>query len=220
MRTPSLLAPLTAETFARRERHALCATALTVGSDAPTLCGDWTARDLVVHLLVRERHPLAALGLVVPRFAPVTERASERVGRADFPVLVERVRDPWPVPFGLAPLDALVNTAEMFVHHEDLRRAQPGWAPRALGRAEEDLLWRVVRLSGRGLARPAGVPVRVERSDAIGSAVLVRGDGAAVATGRPSELLLMLFGRTELREVTYEGPDPAVAALRRADLGL
>lgn len=211
----------TSETLARRERLALCDTAITVGSDAPTLCGDWTARDLVVHLLVRERHPLGALGIVVGPLAGLTERATSRAGRADFPVLVERVRSPWPVPFGLAPLDALANTAEMFVHHEDLRRAAPGWAPRALPRADEDALWRVLGLAGRGLVRPAGVPVRVERADAVGSATLAGGSGdPVVLTGRPSELLLLVYGRSQLRDVRVEGPDDAVAAFRAADLGL
>lgn len=211
----------TSSTLARRERRALCDTAITVGSDAPTLCGDWTARDLVVHLLVRERHPLGALGIVVAPLAGLTGRATARVGRADFPVLVERVRSPWPVPFGLAPLDALANTAEMFVHHEDLRRGSPGWAPRALPRADEDVLWRVLRWAGRGLVRPAGVPVRVERSDAAGSAALAGGSGdPVVLTGRPSELLLFVYGRSQVRDVRLEGPDDAVAALRAADLGL
>ncbi len=208
-------------TLARRERRALCDTAITVGSDAPTLCGGWTAQDLVVHLLVRERHPAAALGILVRPLGGLTERATLRVGRADFPVLVERLRRPWPVPFGLAPLDALANTAEMFVHHEDLRRASPGWVPRALPRADEDVLWRVLRVAGRGLARPAGVPVQVERADAAGTATLVGGDGEpAVLTGRPSELLLFVYGRGQVRDVQVEGPDRAVAALRAADLGL
>lgn len=211
----------TSETLARRERLALCDTAITLGSDAPTLCGDWTARDLVVHLLVRERHLLGALGIFVGPLSGLTERATRRAGRADFPVLVEQVRSPWPVPFALAPLDALANTAEMFVHHEDLRRGSPGWAPRALGRADEDVLWRVLRVAGRGLARTAGVPMRVERADAAGSATLVGGaDEPVVLTGRPSELLLSLYGRSQVRDVVVEGPDTAVAALRSADLGL
>lgn len=211
----------TSDTLARRERRALCDTAILVGSDAPTLCGGWTARDLVVHLLVRERHPLGALGIVVGPLAGLTERATKREGRADFPVLVERVRSPWPLPFGLAPLDALANTAEMFVHHEDLRRASAGWAPRALPRADEDLLWRVLTVAGRALVRPAGVPVRVERADAAGSATLATGSGdPAVLTGRPSELLLFVYGRTQVRDVRVEGPDGAVAALRAAALGL
>lgn len=212
---------LTTDTLARRERRALCDTAITVGSDAPTLCGDWTARDLVVHLLVRERHPLGALGLVVGPLAALTERATARAGRDDYPVLVERLRRPGLVPFALPPLEALSGTAEMFVHHEDLRRAQPGWAPRALGRADEDALWAVVRTAGRALARPAGVGVRVERADAAASATLVGSghDGGVLVTGRPSELLLTLFGRDRVDGVVVDGSDEAVASFRSAELG-
>lgn len=43
--------------FARRERLALCDTALLVGPDAPTLCDPWDVKALLCHLLVRERKP-------------------------------------------------------------------------------------------------------------------------------------------------------------------
>ena len=66
-----------------------------------------------------------------------------------------------------------------------------------------------------------GVPVRVERADAAGSATLAGGHGGpAVLTGRPSELLLFVYGRSQVRDVQVSGPDDAVAALRATDLGL
>ncbi len=37
-----------------------------VGPDAPTLCGDWTTRDLAAHLVLRERRPDAAAGILIP----------------------------------------------------------------------------------------------------------------------------------------------------------
>ena len=46
--------------MARTERDALCDLALQLGESEPTLCGDWSVKDLVVHLLVRERSPAAA----------------------------------------------------------------------------------------------------------------------------------------------------------------
>ena len=56
-----------------------------------------------------------------------------------------------------------VNPVEFFIHHEDLRRrAQPGWEPRELTRHDQDVLWRMLRLVGRGLVAKAGVPVRVD----------------------------------------------------------
>ena len=44
-------------TAAQRERAALVETMRSVGPDAPTLCGDWTTRDLAAHLVTRERRP-------------------------------------------------------------------------------------------------------------------------------------------------------------------
>ena len=49
-------------TAASRERAALVTTMRAVGPDAPTLCGDWTTRDLAAHLVLRERRPDAAPG--------------------------------------------------------------------------------------------------------------------------------------------------------------
>ena len=39
--------------LARRERLALADLAEQLGPDAPTLCGDWSTRDLLAHLVVR-----------------------------------------------------------------------------------------------------------------------------------------------------------------------
>ena len=106
--------------------------------DAPTLCGDWTAKDLVAHLLVRERSPLAALGIVVPPLSGLTEREMARLARQDFAVLVERLRGHGLHAAGAAAGRQAASTPlEYFVHHEDLRRAQPGWAPRELDAADQ-----------------------------------------------------------------------------------
>ncbi len=206
--------------LARRERHALCDLALALGADAPTLCGGWTAQDLVAHLLVRETRPLAALGIVVPPLSGLADRAMERVSRQGLPALVERLRHPGLTPYRLPPVERLANTLEYFVHHEDLRRAQAGWSPRPLPVADGDGLWSSVRIAGRALVRPAGVPVRIRRSDTGATATLRRGDDPVTVTGPPGEVVLHLFGRSEVRDLTFEGPDDRVAALRRADLGL
>jgi uncharacterized protein (TIGR03085 family) len=206
--------------FARRERHDLCDEALKVGEDAPTLCGDWTAKDLVVHLLVRETNLPASAGLVVPALSGLTDRAMERMGRRDFEVLVDRLRDPCLTPYALRPVEVLGNTLEYFVHHEDLRRAQPGWKPRELRAADEDAIWKALRLGARMLARSVDVPLRVRRNDADGSFAIRRGTDPVVVTGPPSELALFLFGRDQVRGLLFDGPDQAVAAVRGADLGL
>src|SRR4051794_3718951 len=77
--------------LARAERAALCDLALQLGEDQPTLCEGWTVKDLVVHLLVRERSP-AAVGIVVPPAARLTTLASRRRARQPFAELVETLR--------------------------------------------------------------------------------------------------------------------------------
>ncbi|MEJ7833141.1 MAG: TIGR03085 family metal-binding protein [Nocardioides sp.] len=205
--------------LARRERHDLCDLAIILGEDAPTLCGDWTTQDLVAHLLVRENRPLASLGIAIGPLSGLADRAMARVCRQDFGVLVEKLRDPGLTAYRLRPVEVIGNTLEYFVHHEDLRRAQPGWEPRELDRADTDALWSSIRLAGRLLARPGGVPLRIRRADTGATATLVRGRDAVTVTGPVSELVLFLFGRRELRNLEYDGPAGNVALLRGADLG-
>jgi uncharacterized protein (TIGR03085 family) len=205
--------------LARRERLALCDTALALGEDAPTLCGDWDVKELVVHLLVREYSPLGAAGLLVPPLESLTRREMARVGRTDFPVLVERLRGRGLTPYSLLPVDVAFNTLEYFVHHEDLRRAQPAWEPRELPREDQDAVWRALRLLGPGMVRKAGVPVRVRRTDTGATATLRRGGDAVVVSGLPTEVALRLFGRREVRGVEASGPEERIQRMRHAFLG-
>ena len=55
--------------FARAERAALCDLFDSVGPDQPLLCTGWTTRDLAAHLLVRDRRPDAAAGIVIKPLA-------------------------------------------------------------------------------------------------------------------------------------------------------
>jgi uncharacterized protein (TIGR03085 family) len=205
--------------LARRERHDLCDLALIVGEDAPTLCGDWTVKQLVAHLLVRENRPWAAAGIVVPPLSGLTERAMERMARKDFGVLVEKLRDPGLSMYRLPPAEVAFNTLEYFVHHEDVRRAQPGWEPRSLEPADLGLIWKLGRGSGRLMARRLGLPLRIRRSDTGAEAVLSSGDDPVVVSGPPGEVVLFLFGRDYARDLRFEGPADAVAKVQGADLG-
>jgi uncharacterized protein (TIGR03085 family) len=205
--------------FARAERNRLCDLALETGPDAPTLCGDWDVAHLVAHLVVRENSPLAA-GIVLPPLASVTDKQTDRLAeKKEFGKLVARVRKARN-PMSLPGVDAALNTAEYFVHHEDIRRAAPAWEPRELTAEEQDALWRIVRVSGKGLIRPAGVPVVARRADSGVTTTLRGGDGPVVVTGLPSELVLFLYGRSETRGLDLEGPEERVARLREARLGI
>ena len=116
-----------------------------------------------MHLLVREGSP-ASIGTVVSPLAGLTAAASRRLGRRPFPELVARLRSGPPrlSPFAIPKIDELANTAEYFIHHEDIRRARPAWTPRVLGEEAEQELWSIVARTGRLLTRK--VPVGVQEA--------------------------------------------------------
>lgn len=207
--------------MSRTERTALCDLALQVGQDEPTLCGDWTVKDLVVHLLIREGSP-AAVGITVPQLSGLTDLASRRLAGRDFAVLVEQVRSGPPIysPFRLGKVEKMFNTLEYFVHHEDIRRAQPTWSPRTLTRREEKLLWKQISVAGKGLARGSKVGVVLERSDTGERAVVNQAEPSVVVRGLPSELVLYLYGRKDQAVVEFAGDAADIAALNGTDLGI
>ena len=205
-------------TVAQRERAALIETVRAVGPDAPTLCEGWTTRDLVAHLMIREYRPDAALGIVLPLFAGRTAKVQKDVTeRMDWDELLGKVASGPPIYSPLKVLDPIANVAEMFIHHEDVRRAQRSWEPRVLEPPLTNMLRRNLPLMGRlTLAR---VPGRVVLRTPGGKTVLSTGHGATVTvTGTAGELLLFSAGR-EAR-VEFEGDAPAVQAVRDAPKGL
>lgn len=203
--------------LAQDERSQLVRTLLDVGPDAPTLCGEWTAADLAAHLVVRERRLDASPGIFLTPLAGYTERVQRSVANRPFASVVEDVRTGPPMWSPFALLDPLINLGEMFVHHEDLRRATGTWTRRVLPVAVETRLWPQVRLIGRAGHRSAPIPVHVRTPDGR-TATFKGGSGAGVTVvGEPSELLLYAFGRDEV-DVEYEGSDNDVAAVKALDL--
>lgn len=166
--------------FAQDERSALCALLDESGPDAPTLCDGWETRDLAAHLLLRERRPDAAIGVALPRIrllAGYAERVQRQINARPYREVVDMIRHGpprlslWAIPGA----DEQGNAVEYFVHHEDVRRAAPGNAPRELGAAADDLLWRRLRLA-RFLLRSAPCGVILQRDGAQPA------DGAAGGT--------------------------------------
>jgi uncharacterized protein (TIGR03085 family) len=208
--------------WAQEERSALCDLLLERGPDAPTLCGGWTARDLAAHLVIRERRPDAALGIVVSLgpLATWTERVQSHVAGQPFDRLVAQVRNGPPVwsPTRITAVDSLTNTAEFFVHHEDVRRAQDGWEPRELPEQEQDALWSMLRRM-KMLVRSSPVGLTFQRP--AGDRFTAKQAGRAVTvSGEPAELVLFAFGRSEQARVELAGEDDAVAELRAARFGI
>jgi uncharacterized protein (TIGR03085 family) len=212
------------EQMSRTERAALCNAALEAGEDAPTLCDGWTVKDLVIHLLIRERDPVGATAIVVPQLDRFARRSADRMAEQDFTALVERVRGGPPLwsPMAVPQLDRLLNTLEYFVHHEDIRRARPGWEPRELTDREQRILFKGAATAGKGFVRSVGVPVEIRWTDGERerSSVLAKGDDPVVVTGEPAELTMFLFGRDEHTGLEFTGPQASVDALRSSNLGV
>ncbi len=200
--------------LAARERAELCDLFDRVGPDAPTLCEGWTAADLAAHLWVRENEPWAGVGVAVPALAGLTDTRMRAVlHRLGYRGIVDGLRRGARgfTPFRFHAVDELANTSELFIHHEDVRRAgDHPEAPRPLSRADQDRLWSPTRMMGKMVLRRAPVGVVVERPGGE-SARLRAGDRTVTLVGEPAELLLALSGRRDAAQVTVVGDDEAVA---------
>ncbi|MGQ0572693.1 MAG: TIGR03085 family metal-binding protein [Pseudonocardia sp.] len=205
--------------LAATERAALADT-LDAGPDRPTLCEGWTTRDLLAHLLVRERQPWVAPGILLPVLAPLTERAMNGYAGTPWADMVQAFRSGPPLwsPYRLPRMDTLLNGAEHFVHHEDVRRGSPGWEPREPDARRDRELWAILRRVGKLLYRRSPVGVVAQRPDGTQTVVHDR-PGRVAVTGEPGELLLHAFGRSAVR-VQVTGAEPDVAAMSGAPRGL
>ena len=196
--------------FARAERLSVAALLREMGPDAPTLCEGWTTLDLAIHLVIRDRYPAA-----------LPANASDKAGKVEFFAKRTAMREselkalPWEKlggmvaagpgvlsPMGWTPVDVLTNTGEFYVHHEDIRRARKGWEPRNILPELEAQLWNVckplahspsVRNEGPLIVRAPGYgELHVGNTD----------EGATVLEGKPSELVMYLFGRKDHAQVS------------------
>ncbi len=209
--------------FDMQERLALCDRLAELGPSAPTLIEGWTANDLAAHIVLRERDLIAGPCIVLPGpFQRFAERRRARLAESkEFAWLVTRIRSGPPVGFfRIGWVRSLPNLNEFFVHHEDVRRAN-GLGPRPLGPSLTAALWRNVRRSSRYLTRRlGGTGVDIEWPETGERARVRTGEPRALLSGPPGELLLFVFGRQNAAQVEVSGSSEAVAAVRRAHLGM
>jgi uncharacterized protein (TIGR03085 family) len=194
--------------IAQSERAHLADLFDRVGPDSPTLCGDWSTRDLAAHLVVRERRPDAVLGIVSRPFARHTESVQERLAEKPWPELVDKVRHRSPLLVG--SMDDAFNTTEFFIHHEDVRRAAPDWEPRPYDEHLERVMWRVLRSRGRAFFRRSPVGVVLQLPDGT-SHVAANGTPSVTLVGPASELVLYAYGRAAHAQVEVMGDADTVA---------
>ncbi len=208
-------------TPATLERRKLADALIDVGPDAPTLCEGWTARDLAAHVVLRDSRPDATPGAFVSKLAKYTEKVQSKIAAGDWADIVGTVRSGPPrwSPTRIDTVDRLVNTAEFFVHLEDVRRAQPEWSRRELDPdLVDDLdgsLRRVAKLFSR--KSPAGVTFQPD-----GRAAVIAKEAQPMVTisGPVGELVLWIYGRQAHAEVSYQGDPDAVESVRNANFGI
>lgn len=188
--------------LARTERLRLVDAARRAGEDAPTLCEGWTTRDLATHLVIRERHPVAALGIFMPKFDGKREEQEQAYASMPYARLLGLVASPprW-TPGRWPGVEAVMNTAEYIVHHEDIRRAEIEWIPRRLSLPENRAVWAACRTALLPFAAKAEGRVEIA-SPGFGQRSAGRQTGGSTGkasgitiTGEPVEILLYLMGR-------------------------
>jgi uncharacterized protein (TIGR03085 family) len=222
--------------YSRDERLALCALLEKTGPDAPTLCEGWNTGDLAAHLVLRERRPDAAAGILGGPLAGYTARVQTHLKqRMSFAELVQAIRTgpPHLSVMALPGVDERANAVEFFVHHEDVRRAAADWAPRDISSGESDMLWQRLRMAKFLLRRaPVGVELAREGTETAREGTETAGvslDGpayritaknatpAVTVIGSPAELTLWAMGRTTAAKVRFDGIEAAVNKLTEAN---
>ena len=215
----STLAAMT-ERFAHDERLALADSLLAAGPDAPTVCEGWLTRDLAAHIVVRERRPDAALGIMLTPLQSHLQQVQDKLAADDYVTLVGKVR--FPQVLSLVRIDAVeeaINLVEFFVHHEDVRRGRPGWTPRELPPAHEEALRKRVERTAQLASRRFPGTIAVHSPGLAPFEVGAGGERVDV-NGAPGELLLFFTGRQRVADVEVSGPDGLVERLKGARLGL
>jgi uncharacterized protein (TIGR03085 family) len=205
------------------ERAALSALFEATGPDAPTVLPGWRAEDLLAHLLVRERQPQAAPGILVPALARFTESAMRSYADMPWAERVWLLRDGPPLwsPYRIPAVDERVNLVEFYVHYEDLARAQDGWQPRPSHPERDEALWSALRLGGRVMYRKSPVGVRLRHASRPHAPEITakRGPNTVTVTGEPGELILHAFGRDQA-QVELDGAEADVTALQASPRGI
>ncbi|MEO9140116.1 MAG: TIGR03085 family metal-binding protein [Jatrophihabitans sp.] len=217
------------------ERRELSRTLRRSGPDSATLCGDWTTAQLTAHLVLRERSLAEAAGrLPVARFKRTAEQVVDDLARSEpYQQLVDLFeRGPsWRDVIGPVPVAWLwsvpivreqANLLEYLVHHEDVRRAEPGWEPRDMPIAFQQAVWQRLHLLSRLTLRavPVGLTMSWPTGGQIRNRTAKRGGATVTVTGEPVELAMFAFGRLDQARVDLDGSPADIVAVRGADISL
>lgn len=187
---------------ASEQRKALVSALRAVHADSSTLCEGWTAQDLALHIVIRDSRPDILLGQSLPLIGPRARRAAQKLRSTGYENLIQRVEKgpPAAAPQSLRPIDDAMNTAEFYIHAQDVLRAGPDAVASQHDISEESRrrIWRqasavffplAAKKRGRRITFSTPDYGAVTRGSARSPALLLR--------GAPEELTLWASGREE-----------------------
>jgi uncharacterized protein (TIGR03085 family) len=174
------------------------------------------------HLVVRERRPDAAIGIVFSKAAGYLDNVQAGVADTDWTELVETVRSGPPVwsPTRIEAVDKATNTIEFFVHHEDVRRAGDTWEPRVLDADLTEALHSMLAKMAKRLVKSSRVGIVFEPTDGSDPVTAKVAEPSVTVRGEVGELVLFAFGRQAHCRVEITGDDESIAAVSSASFGI
>lgn len=171
---------------------------------AKTLCEGWSVEDLAAHMVSRERNIIGGIGLVVPGLHRLHDKRIERVSARGHQYILEKLSK-YP-----SHMPASLNTAEFWVHNEDILRGELNMDRPAPNKAVNVVLWD----SLKGLVKvKKSLVVDIGNADLVNSEtnehIRIRFDKKPNITtiiGTASELLLYFYGRRSVAKVKIDKP--------------
>lgn len=161
--------------------------------NAKTLCEGWSVEDLTAHMVSRERSLIGGIGLVVPGLHSLHDKRIEKVVAHGHQYILEKLsRFPFYIP-------ASLNTAEFWVHNEDLLRGELKISRPAPTKADNEILWGslkgLIRIK-KGLVADLG-NARFINTETNEELVTKQKNSTKKTTisGTAGELLLYFYGR-------------------------
>ncbi|PRZ15628.1 TIGR03085 family metal-binding protein [Nesterenkonia sandarakina] len=192
---------------ASEQRQALVTALRSVSADAPTLCEGWAAKDLALHIVIRDSRPDLMVGPSLPLVGDHARKTLDKLRDTGYESLVNRAEAGPPVyfPQNFPPLNDAMNTAEFYIHTEDVLRAQPDFDPKHPRTISEKLRRRLWRQGAMMFPMAARKAKRRITFISPGYGATTSGPSSAPLReiqGAPEELLLWAFGREEKAQVS------------------
>lgn len=167
---------------------------------ASTLCKGWTVEDLAAHLASRERNPIGGIGLIVPGLHFLHDKRIEKTKAKGHAYILKKLSH---YPWWMA---AALNTAEFYVHNEDILRGGLKMHRPVPGAEASEILWQalhgLVRVKKDMVADLGNVQLRNSKTGAIITIPNHHAMQDTVVSGPAGEVLLYFYGRRKAAKVS------------------